>query len=431
MPEDHTHESAKIEDLYLSDFQRNNPQCKFSIDENKFIIEQAWLVDDVRFVFDPKEVELLRDINNIAFRPRFDAIFHVDLNEVEFLYTYLKPDEEPARSYIDRCFTFNLLGDTLECCFKEPSSRLFELAKRIRWLPSTPSIGGTVARQFPAFRDAQRLESLPERAKQYFAERVPRSFFVKTQKPLLDCDWELLSRHINFHMRYYDRRTPVIEVRCENEPKKVEAFSERRFLADSFPTAMAAHEIDDFILQLMETAATASPRFAFIYYYQVIEYAGFYFVDEKSKKQIRQFLTDPAMVMCPEDKVSELLTVLSDLQRSDDVRISRVIEDYCDPSIVWREIENDRVFFSSPVEFEGGYQLSALIAGDTSVDTWQTMWMPKTIQQLTKIRNCLVHGRERRQSQVILPTRTNTKLVERYVPVIRRIAEQIALAKVS
>ncbi|MGD8499576.1 MAG: hypothetical protein PVJ86_02950 [Phycisphaerales bacterium] len=381
MSEDKTHESAKLEDLYLSDFQRNNPQCKFSMDEGKFVIERPWSVDDIRFVFDPNEIEVLRDINNIAFRPAFDAIFHVDLNEVEFIFAYLKPDDESARSYVDRSFTFNFLGNKLDCCFKEPSSRLFELAKRIRWLPSIPSIGGAIARQLRAFRDAQRLDSLPEMAKEYFAERVPRSFIVKTEKPLLDCDWEQLSRHINFHMRYYDRKTPIIEVRYEDKSKEVEAVSERRFLADSFPTAMAAHEIDDFMLQLMEIAAMTSPRFAFIYYYQVIEYAGFYFVDEKSKRQIRQFLTDPSMVMCPEDKVSELLTVLSDLQRSDDVKICRVIEDYCDPCIVWQEVENDRVFFSSPVEFEGGYQLPALIAGDMSVDTWQAMWMPKTIHQ--------------------------------------------------
>ena len=134
--------------------------------------------------------------------------------------------------------------------------------------------------------------------------------------------------------------------------------------------------------------------------------------------------------MCPEDKVSELLAVLSNLQHNDNAKMRKIIEDYCDPCVVWQEIENDRIFFSSPVDFEGGVQIPALIAGDTSVDTWQTMWMPTTFIQLTTIRNGLVHGRERRQSQVILPTLTNTKFVERYIPVIRRVVEQIALTKV-
>lgn len=110
--------------------------------------------------------------------------------------------------------------------------------------------------------------------------------------------------------------------------------------------------------------------------------------------------------------------------------LNPIIEEYCDPRIVWQEIENDRVFFSIPIEFEGGFELPALIAGDTSIDTWRTMWMPRTFHQLTRIRNSLVHGRERRQNIVILPTPGNTRLIERYLPVIRRVAEQIALSKV-
>ena len=193
---------------------------------------------------------------------------------------------------------------------------------------------------------------------------------------------------------------------------------------------MAAHEIDDFILQLIDVAKSSSPRFSFIYYYQVIEYAGFYFVDEKAKKEIRQFLTDPAMIMCPEEKVCELLTVLSDLQLHNDIKMRKIIEEYCDPKIVWKEVENDISFFSEQIVFDGGFQLSELVSKDMSVDTWKTMWMPKTFDQLTKIRNSLVHGRERRQSQVIHPTLQNSQLIERYLPVISRIAEQIALSKV-
>jgi hypothetical protein len=425
--EDSTSKAPSPQNLYLSDFQKNNPQCKFSFDEDKFVIEKAWAVDNVRFVFDPSEFDGLRDINNIAFLPKFDALFHVDRNEAEFFFAYLKPDEEPDISYLDRNFAFNFMGQTLECCFKEPSQRLFSLAKRIRLLPS---FGTQVATQLRAFRDVQRLDQLPEQAKDYFDKRVPRSFFVKTEKPILDNDWEQLSRHINFHMQYYDRETPLINIRHDDLKNEQKTLSPRRYLSEPFPTAMAAHDIDDFILQLIEVACYISPRFSFIYYYQVIEYAGFYFVDEKAKKEIRRFLTDPAMVMCPEEKVCELLTVLSDLQHSDETKMRKVIDDYCDPKIIWQEVENDISFFSEQITFDGGFQLPALISKDTSLDTWKTMWMPKIFDQLTKIRNCLVHARERRQSQVIHPTPKNSQLIERYLPIIRRIAEQIALSKV-
>lgn len=426
--EESTSKATNLQDLYLPDFQKNNPQCKFSFDEDKFVIEKAWAVDNVHFVFDRSEFDGLGDINNIAFLPKFDALFHVDRNEAEFFFAYLKLDEEPDMAYLDRNFAFNFMGQTLECYFKEPSQRLFSLAKRIRLLPSLP--GDQVATQLRVFRDFQRLDKLPEQAKDYFNNRVPRSFFVKTEKPILDNDWEQLSRHINFHMQYYDRKTPLINVRRDVLKNEQKTLSPRRYLSESFPSAMAAHDIDDFILQLMEVACYSSPRFSFIYYYQVIEYAGFYFVDEKAKKEIRRFLTDPAMVMCPEEKVCELLTVLSDLQHSDEAKMRRVIDNYCDPKIVWQEVKNDISFFSEQITFDGEFQLPALISRDISVDAWETMWMPKIFDQLTKIRNCLVHARERRQAQVIHPTPRNSQLIKRYIPVIRRIAEQIALSKV-
>ena len=127
MTEDSTSKTQSLQDLYLSDFQNNNPQCKFSLDEDKFVIEKAWAVDDVRFAFDPSELNVLRDINNTAFLSKFDALFHIDLNEAEFFFAYLRPDEEPDASYLDRNFAFNFMGQTLECCFKEPSQRLFSL----------------------------------------------------------------------------------------------------------------------------------------------------------------------------------------------------------------------------------------------------------------------------------------------------------------
>ena len=47
---------------------------------------------------------------------------------------------------------------------------------------------------------------------------------------------------------------------------------------------------------------------------------------------------------------------------------------------------------------------------------------------LTKIRNALVHARERRENKVILPSRRNDIKLNRIRTVIARIAEQIAIS---
>jgi hypothetical protein len=57
--------------------------------------------------------------------------------------------------------------------------------------------------------------------------------------------------------------------------------------------------------------------------------------------------------------------------------------------------------------------------------------MPNLYDQLTKIRNSLVHARERRENKVILPSRKNNQKIARIEPVIARVAQQIALGMVT
>jgi hypothetical protein len=133
------------------------------------------------------------------------------------------------------------------------------------------------------------------------------------------------------------------------------------------------------------------------------------------------------MVSCAEDKLTQLFVFLSDINHGDDVKMKRVIEEYCNSSVIWKEIDNDKDSFATALSFDGGFEISPLISRDTSAETWSTMWMPKLYDHLTKIRNCLVHAREKRQSNVILPTLDNNIKIKIYLPVIARIAEQIAL----
>jgi len=414
-----------FEDLYLAEFKTNNPHCLFSIREDYLILDRPWGTDDTRFTFKLSDLSMIQDLNNIVLRPQFDAMLHLDSNQIEFFFAYLDPGEEPSRSYVNLHFQFIFRAENYECRFDEPTKRVYELASRLRRLPSERGI--VVAPQLDAFRDVQRLDKLPAAAKEYFEKKTPRSFYIKPEKSILSLDIEDIARHLNFLLNYYDRRMPVIEIRRTDFQQSYQRIEPRRWIESPFPPASTVYPIDDFILQLMEVARETSPRFAFIYYYQVFEYAGFYFVDEKAKREIRRFLRDPSVINCPEDSISELFSLLSDVAQNDEARMRKVVEEYCDPAAIWAEIENDREFFEKSITFNGGFDLPALVAKDTSPETWAAMWMPKLFDQLTKIRNCLVHARERRQGRVISPTRANSYKIARYLPVIARMAEQIAL----
>ena len=146
------------------------------------------------------------------------------------------------------------------------------------------------------------------------------------------------------------------------------------------------------------------------------------------KSQIKKMLRDPAVIDCDDGKIGELFSLLIDVNHNDDVKMRRMIEETVNPAVIWTEIENDIESFSSPVVFEGGFTLAPLVSSDTTEQAWKTMWTPKLFDQLTKIRNCLVHARERRENKVILPSDNNNNLIGQYLPIIERVARQISLA---
>lgn len=417
--------STSFEDLYVPVFKKNNAHCKFSVEEDLFVIDNPWGSDDSRLAFPITDHDVIRDMNNVILNQQFDAIFHIDTNLVEFIYGYSDPEEETFKTHADREFEINLDGVRCACRFADPTERLLNIAKGFRRLPS--ETGELVVPQLLAFRDAQRLDKLPKRGQDYFKGKVARNFFVQPDRPFKEIEMELFARHINFASRYYDRRSPSIIIRKRDGESTRERKKPLQLIESAFPGSMALPILDDFMLQLIEVASQTSARFAFVYYYQVIEYAGFYFLDSKAKRDLRQLLRDPSLISCAEDKVAQLFAFLADLSHGDDVKMKKVIEEYCDPKVIWRDVANDKEFFAASVSFEGGFELGPLIANDTTEQTWCAMWMPKLYDHLTKIRNCLVHARERRQSNVILPSRANTKRIESYVHAIARIAEQIAL----
>jgi hypothetical protein len=410
---------------YLALFKQNNPHCEIITDDKSVIIEKPWSTDDARLVFDSSMYESLYHLKNIMLHPQFDAIFHMDTNKIEFIFAFLSANEEPYKSYINRKFEVHINGDRFECSYAEPSERLFFIARAIRRMPSDSGI--VVVPQLKAFRDFQRLDKLPKGISRYFDNKVPRSFFVSTELRLSEVDLVSTCRHINFLANYYDRRSPFIKIRDKESKELSSVPKQKRYFEAEFPLSLAISPMDDVILKLIEVSAHSAPRYAFLYLYQVIEYSAFYFVDDKAKRSLRTFLRDPSLINCDDNKISQLMSILTDLQCNDDVKMKRVIEYHCSPEVLWQEIEHDKDFFSTKSIFNGGFECPPLINSDTTSGSWTAMWMPRLYDHLTKIRNCLVHARERRQDKVILPTINNNNKIARYIPLIRRLAEQLAI----
>lgn len=417
MPDETTETLEKTD--AIKPFLEMNPHCSASVDGMNVVVSNPWGNEDASLSFEMGDQEAIDIINNIILSPKFDGIIHADKNMVELFFGFV----ENSNDLINRSFEFHYEGRSIRCAYEEPSREMMSIARGFH-----RTISGNYGRSVPQidpFKDFQNLDEADNFIKSYFTNKEPRNFFIKLDCAVNEIDLEILSRHINFLAIYYDRSSPIIEInQLEEDRDHIENI---RYIDESFPESVVSRPIDEIILRLIEVARMTSPRYSFLYYYQVFEYAGYYYIEDKIKGRLRNFLKDPALINCREDKVSELFSMFIDLNHNDDVKMRKVIEDHCDPLVIWQEIENDKDFYASGHEFEGGFSLKPLISSDTTKSSWCAMWMPKLYDHMTKIRNALVHAREKREDKVILPTIGNNHLLKHYLPIMARAAEQIAI----
>jgi len=109
----------------------------------------------------------------------------------------------------------------------------------------------------------------------------------------------------------------------------------------SFPIEMNLPETDEVLLTLLEVASLSAPRVAYLHYYQVLEYVGHHYIDNKTRAAIKRIVKEPAIVSCDDSKLSELFTILTDHNHNDEAKIEKTIEENCDPRHIWAEVWNE------------------------------------------------------------------------------------------
>jgi len=410
-------------EVQLKKFKKNNPHCNISIKDDLLILEKPWGREDVILQEKTNNQTFINDLNNVKFNPKFDAICHLDKNKVEFIFAYLNPEHEIDKSFLNRKYEINYQGKAIQCYFKKPTKRLFRIAKSSEHIPSEEQIKSVP--QLRQFRDIQDIQNKPEYIKKFFKGKEPRSFFIE-HKDIFSLCLTDLAKHINFISRYYDRFAPEILIK-EEEIIRDNPTKPKRFLENKFPESLVISPLDEVVLKLIEVARSSQARSAYLYYYQVFEYTGDNYIDEQVKISLKKALKDPTFINFDDEKIAELFHLLTDLNHQYDVKMRKVIESNCNPDKLWEEIENDKDFFANDIEFDGGLVIKALISKDLTKDGWKKMWMPKLFDTFTKIRNALVHARERREKKVIMPTKNNNIKLTRFLPLIARTAEEIAL----
>lgn len=410
----------------IGPFLSNNPHADLQRVEDVYYILKPWNDDAITFELEPDSSKQLIDtLNNLVLPPRFTAIYHLDSNTLEFIYGLLGED---APEYA-RQFTFLLSGKKYICKFAPSTSRLLLLSRQFRPGPrlSTPSTFRNLL-LIGAYELNDGGKGTP--FEDFMRGKRPISFNVSGFDKFDENEILLVSKHLNFFMSYYDRKAPNIIIHHMEEDEPAETPRQLQFIETSFPENISSKEQDSFLLDLTLAASEVQMRLQFIYYYQILEYASFYIIDDELKRQLLRIISAPDIHANPEGNIAKIIEAVgerADKTRQDEqFKIERIVRTACSHLVVWKELEQNSAYFSKKHEFDGGFVLEPIIDESSTAENFSTNWHTTVTNNLRHIRNALVHAREKRGG-VISPTRRNDLLIRPWVSIARRVAEQVII----
>jgi len=179
----------------------------------------------------------------------------------------------------------------------------------------------------------------------------------------------------------------------------------------------------------MVANTTENIRLKFIFYFQILEYASYYYLDSKIQKKILQTFKNPSIYDKPEDFSKSIIEELKDhfSQKDDSSKLEKTITENVSINDIKNEITANKEFFSQDLEFEGGLKINKILKDANSADNLKEDDLVLIKKNIEKIRNVLVHLRESRENKVILPSPANNNKLLPYLYILRRIAEKVAI----
>jgi hypothetical protein len=226
-------------------------------------------------------------------------------------------------------------------------------------------------------------------------------------------------------MVYYDANSPQILV---NNQIETTIKSPIQFPFGSFPSAIKSKPLVDALLHFWSASLQGDAIRRYLYNYQIIEYAAYFFVEDNTKKAIRKYLASPTALGNIDEFIERIIGLLGERNKSDEIqRFEALIRNIVrlDPQPLWREITNNLARFTSAINFDGGLELEALTKVGSTPEEFAKSGIDEFTRNLRKIRNGLSHGKEQYMSGVITPTTRNLDLVRSWIGPISVLARQV------
>ncbi len=390
-------------------------------EDDKIHIKNLW--DDESFLLRFDKADDLNFLNDLFFPEELMATYSLKEGFMEIFAYPFDPEEE----LIKRSFTFNYKGKEFKCSWKKPTNHFEKIASAFR---EEKEESKTSYRNLRQFRDYYKKEELPKFISKYYEGKEPFNFFIEGDFDLIKDEIINFCKLLNFYMNYFDRETPTVQILQKSYKKEIfnlPCYS----LFDKFPDSVNATDIDSILLDIISVANNSNDnRLSFIFYYQILEYASYYYLKSDIKYRLTTLLKKPDISFKSEEYSKAIIEEFKNHFKNNDdkAKLDILISEHITLNDLKLELENNTEYFSKKIEFEGGFSLDPIMKNEINgIAQLPENTLKSVKENIVNIRNSLVHLRESRENKVILPTHKNHDLLTPYLYVLRRIAEKIII----
>ena len=332
--------------------KNNNENIEVSKDDGKIIVKRCWNDDSFFFKFDShRTMQFLKDI---VFAKEICGIYHIKKKQYEFIYSPL-PEE------FNRSFNYIYSGKQYKLYYGEPSLEFQKLANHF-------SINSEAEEYSDRFLRLSRFYYYyQERDK----SRVATNFFIEGD--FCDDYNEHLEffKHVNLIMSYYDRRSPCIIIYDTTKEEVSDDIKLPCKLDDSpFPEAINTKQLNSTLLELTEAARTTnSIRMKYIFYFQILEYCSYYYIENELKRKLTNIVKTPD-ILNSDKYSSRMIELYSDYfkKNTDSLRMDKLLSDLCDYDDIKNELKKNSKYFIEKTCFEGGFVIDGLFKKTEEID---------------------------------------------------------------
>lgn len=408
----------------FSRFIELNPSCNFASvtisGDEAVIIHNPWGDSSVKILIPENYESFAKELNNVHLPERYSALYHVDMNALEVIFT-ARPLGEHLGDITERSFTFTHRGRDVEAKYAASSERLLMLASE--GFPSGQSL--TQHRNLESFFDyaEHRYAAMKGRAPKQIGD--PISFWVHNIK--WDEDEILtLANELNFYMTYYDIRSPAIVVHSPKLESPV-AKPHGRFRDDSFPKHIRSSPLDINMLRFWMAARGSDPASRFIYNYRIIEYASFSYLERNVKYSLKRIISAPNALDNVQKLTEDTLSIMHAANVEPHLKIEKLLREIVPPAFLWKNLSYNLEAYRKPTHFDGGFTVDAIIKEKTTEADFKIGEIVSFANAIRSIRNALSHGRDQKTTSVIAPTAHNFEKLQPWASVVTAVAGEIII----